>query len=148
MRHAAPRPVFVDRTGRRRRIVLLTGVGLATVLASGLVVLAIGLSGGSGWHVPGFPDANNAVNGADVGSDPHADTCRESSRRGRTDLVGRGNGRARRHARAVKPAPRADPHAVAPAEADQDVGHGPPRKPARAPRPLVPARPRHGGAAR
>ncbi len=70
MRHGSPRPVFVDRTGRRRRIVLLIGVGLATVLVSGLVVLAIGLSAGSGWHVPGFPDANNAVNGADVGSTP------------------------------------------------------------------------------
>jgi len=69
MRHAAPRPVFVDRTGRRRRVVLLVGSGLATLLVSGLVVLAIGLSGGSGWKVPGFP-ANNAVDGADVGSNP------------------------------------------------------------------------------
>ncbi len=68
MRHAASRPVFVDRTGRRRRIVLLSGAGLATVLASGLVVLVVGLTGGSGWHVPGFPEGNSAANGADVGS--------------------------------------------------------------------------------
>ena len=84
MRHAAPRPVFVDRTGRRRRIVLLAGVGLATVLASGLVVLAIGLSGGSAWHVPGFPDANNAVNGADVGPTPTPTACRATSSRPRS----------------------------------------------------------------
>ena len=71
MRHAAPpRPVFVDRTGRRRRIVLICGVGLATLLVSGLVVLFVGLSAGSGWHVPGFPDANNAVNGGDAGLTP------------------------------------------------------------------------------
>jgi hypothetical protein len=63
MRHGPSRPVFVDRTGRRRRIVLLTGVGLATLLVSGLAVLGVGLSAGSGWTVPGFPDANNAVDG-------------------------------------------------------------------------------------
>jgi hypothetical protein len=79
MRHVAPRPVFLDRTGRRRRIVLLTGVGLATMLASGLVVLVIGLSGGSGWHVPGFPDANNAVTGVDVGSNPTPATAPQPS---------------------------------------------------------------------
>ncbi len=78
MRHAAPRPVFMDRTGRRRRIVLLTGVGLATMLASGLVVLVIGLSGGSGWRVPGFPDAN-AVNGVDSGSNSTPTTSPEPS---------------------------------------------------------------------
>lgn len=78
MRHAGPRPVFLDRTGRRRRIVLLVGVGLATMLASGLVVLVIGLSGGSGWHVPGFPDVN-AVNGVDGGSNPTPTTDPEPS---------------------------------------------------------------------
>ncbi len=78
MRHGSPRPVFVDRTGRRRRIMLLTGVGLATVLVSGLVVLAIGLSGGSAWRVPGFPEVNNAVEGADVGASP-TPTAAESS---------------------------------------------------------------------
>jgi hypothetical protein len=59
--------------------VLLIGVGLATMLASGLVVLVIGLSAGSGWHVPGFPDANNAVNGVDVGSNPTQTTEPEPS---------------------------------------------------------------------
>lgn len=72
MRHAASRPVFVDRTGRRRRIMLISGVGLATLLASGLVVLIVGLSGGSGWHVPGFPEANPAVNGPDAEATPAA----------------------------------------------------------------------------
>jgi hypothetical protein len=78
MRHAASRPVFVDRTGRRRRIVLLAGVSLATILVSGLVVLAIGISGGAGWHVPGFPVGEDVVNGADVGSTPTPTLAPES----------------------------------------------------------------------
>jgi hypothetical protein len=61
MRNVAPRPVFVDRSGRRRRLVVLSGVGLAAVLVAGLVVLFAGLTSGSAWHVPGFPDANRVA---------------------------------------------------------------------------------------
>jgi hypothetical protein len=51
-----PRPVFLDRSGRRRRLVVLVGVGLAVLLIAGLGVLLIGLTGPAGLHVPGFPD--------------------------------------------------------------------------------------------
>src|SRR4029450_3136331 len=61
MRNVAPRPVFVDRSGRRRRLVVLSGVGLAAVLVAGLVVLFAGLTSGSAWHVPGSPDANRVA---------------------------------------------------------------------------------------
>jgi hypothetical protein len=63
MRPAAPRaarPVFVDRSGRRRRLVLAVGLGLAGLFSAALVLLVVGMSGASGLHVPGFPDANGA----------------------------------------------------------------------------------------
>jgi hypothetical protein len=62
----APRPVFVDQSGRRRRLVVFVGVALGLFLVTGLIVLLAGFSGASGLHVPGFPDLGPA-NGADQG---------------------------------------------------------------------------------
>ena len=50
------RPVFLDRSGRRRRLVVVTGVGLAVLLTGGLGVLLLGITGTTALHVPGFPD--------------------------------------------------------------------------------------------
>lgn len=54
--HRAPRPVFVDHSGRRRRLIVATGAGLATAIVVALIMLIAGLSGASPLHVPGFPD--------------------------------------------------------------------------------------------
>ena len=58
VRHRPPRPVFLDQSGRRRRLVVASGIALGVILLAGLVVLLAGFSGASGLHVPGFPDAN------------------------------------------------------------------------------------------
>jgi hypothetical protein len=55
------RPVFVDRSGRRRRLVAVVGSTLAVVLVAGLGLLLAGLVGGTPLNVPGFPDAVRPV---------------------------------------------------------------------------------------
>jgi len=66
MRHAARargRPVFLDRSGRRRRLVLLAGLCLGAVLIGSLALLGVGLSGASPIHIPGFPDSGAHAGG-------------------------------------------------------------------------------------
>jgi len=65
------RPVFFDRSGRRRRFAVLLGTGLATALLTGLGALAVALSGSTGVDVPGFPDSDRR---ADAPDDPLATT--------------------------------------------------------------------------
>jgi hypothetical protein len=48
--------VFLDRSGRRRRLIKIVGVGLGTALATVLVMLVAALSGVSPVHVPGLPE--------------------------------------------------------------------------------------------
>ncbi|MFD0823557.1 hypothetical protein ACFQ0D_35730, partial [Micromonospora zhanjiangensis] len=48
-------PVFVDRTGRRRRLTVLIGTGAGTVLVASLVALFAGLLGGSPTAIPDWP---------------------------------------------------------------------------------------------
>ena len=48
-------PVFVDRSGRRRRIMMLTGIGVAAALLAGLAVMVAGVFGASALALPGFP---------------------------------------------------------------------------------------------
>jgi hypothetical protein len=68
--------VFLDHSGRRRRLVVACGIGLGVILLAGLVVLLAGFSGASGLHVPGFPDANS-VNGDVVPTPEATDTVTE-----------------------------------------------------------------------
>ncbi len=66
MRHAARsggRPVFLDRSGRRRRLVLLVGGCIGAVLIASIALLGVGLSGASPLHIPGFPDAGQQAGG-------------------------------------------------------------------------------------
>ena len=49
-------PVFVDRSGRRRRMAVLIGSSVAVVIVVALVMLVAGLSGVAPLSVPGFPD--------------------------------------------------------------------------------------------
>ncbi|MGX7676561.1 hypothetical protein [Plantactinospora sp. DSM 117369] len=51
------RPVFVDRTGRRRRVAVLAGLALGAGLLVSLGLLAVGLLTGGSVAVPGWPDA-------------------------------------------------------------------------------------------
>jgi hypothetical protein len=48
-------PVFVDRTGRRRRLTVLTGVGAGTALVASLGLIVAGFLGGSSTSIPGWP---------------------------------------------------------------------------------------------
>jgi flagellar basal body-associated protein FliL len=50
------RPVFVDRSGRRRRVAIVVGSSLAVVIVVAIVMLVAGLSGVAPLGVPGFPD--------------------------------------------------------------------------------------------
>lgn len=51
------RPVFVDQSGRRRRLAVLIGSALGGLLIAILGLLLAGLSGAVGVPLPGFPDA-------------------------------------------------------------------------------------------
>jgi hypothetical protein len=70
MRDARPprvRPVFLDRSGRRRRLTVLVGTSLAAALLASLALLLAGLSGAAPIGVPGFPDRGEQA-GADGGA--------------------------------------------------------------------------------
>jgi hypothetical protein len=53
---SAGTPVFLDSTGRRRRLVLAAGLACAAVLLTGMAVLAFGLFAGSPLPLPGWPE--------------------------------------------------------------------------------------------
>ena len=55
-RHSVSLPVFVDRTGRRRRPIVAAGVLVGVALLTSLVLLLLGLFTGSPVTVPGWPD--------------------------------------------------------------------------------------------
>ena len=50
------RQVFLDRSGRRRRLAVLMGTSFAVALVAGLGLLVVALSGAASGEVPGFPD--------------------------------------------------------------------------------------------
>lgn len=59
-RHAATRvlePVFVDRTGRRRRLARNAGIAVGCLLAAYLAVVAFGLVSGAGAPMTPWPAA-------------------------------------------------------------------------------------------
>jgi hypothetical protein len=55
-RPAAPDPVFVDHSGRRRRLFKLIGVALAVALTSTLGAFVAGLVGMAPAGLPGWPN--------------------------------------------------------------------------------------------
>ncbi|MEV4758899.1 hypothetical protein AB0J86_27905 [Micromonospora sp. NPDC049559] len=64
------RPVFVDQTGRRRRLTVLAGAGIAGGLLVSLVLLGLGLFAGTPLSVPGWPGVDNAQHGrAETGAE-------------------------------------------------------------------------------
>lgn len=60
IRHRRPEPVFLDRSGRRRRLVGIVGAVLGVLLAASVVVLLAGFVGGAPVAVPGLPPAGHA----------------------------------------------------------------------------------------
>ncbi|HET8683580.1 MAG TPA: hypothetical protein VFM54_17195 [Micromonosporaceae bacterium] len=49
--------VFVDRSGRRRRLVTLVGAGLGVLLVASLSILLAGMFSSGPVAIPGWPDA-------------------------------------------------------------------------------------------
>lgn len=50
------KPVFVDRTGKRRRLTVLAGVSIGVGLMVSLALIVAGLFAGSSAPLPGWPD--------------------------------------------------------------------------------------------
>lgn len=73
-------PVFVDRTGRRRRVTVVAGTAMGLGLLTSLGLIAAGLFGGSSVPMPGWSDSRmnkpieagvDGVDGVDgLGSSP------------------------------------------------------------------------------
>ncbi|MFB9238042.1 hypothetical protein ACFFWC_21210 [Plantactinospora siamensis] len=61
-----PRPVFVDRSGRRRRRIVVLGLGLGAALLAGLSLAAVALGTGAGAPLPGWPDRARPERGGTV----------------------------------------------------------------------------------
>lgn len=51
-------PVFVDRSGRRRRLILIAGTAGTLVLLAAIVALLAGFTGAGPAVVPGWPGAD------------------------------------------------------------------------------------------
>ncbi|RKR90436.1 hypothetical protein BDK92_4809 [Micromonospora pisi] len=60
-------PVFLDQTGRRRRLTVTIGSGVAAALLASLALIGLGLFGGTSAVIPGWP-------GGDSGSGPRPET--------------------------------------------------------------------------
>src|SRR5690242_19368089 len=60
--------VFVDPTGRRRRLVVAAGLGLGAILLAAIAVLVAGLTGAAPVPLPGLPGANHGVMRGEVGA--------------------------------------------------------------------------------
>ena len=72
--------VFLDRSGRRRRLVRMVGVCLGVGLVAVLAVLSAAVFGAGPLHVPGFPDvAGNPPITATPGPGGPADHGRPTS---------------------------------------------------------------------
>jgi hypothetical protein len=52
----APKPVFVDRSGRRHRVVVASGAAAGVLVLLALAMLVAGLFGASPVPLPGLPD--------------------------------------------------------------------------------------------
>jgi hypothetical protein len=50
-------PVFLDRSGRRRRVLVAVGGAAVVAITGAVVALALALGGGAGQAPPGLPDA-------------------------------------------------------------------------------------------
>src|ERR1700730_17206611 len=70
VRPTRDKAVFVDRSGRRRRMAVVVGSALATILVASLVLLVVAVSGASNVHIPGFPDVGHQAGAGDSTPSP------------------------------------------------------------------------------
>jgi hypothetical protein len=70
-------PVFVDRSGRRRRLFTALGAGLGVLLMAGCALLIAGVLGASPVPLPGLPQHGRYQDG--LGSAPSAPASGSSS---------------------------------------------------------------------
>jgi len=66
-------PVFVDHSGRRRRMAVMIGSSVAVVIIVALVMLVAGLSGAAPMSIPGFPDLGKPAPPPAAGATPTPD---------------------------------------------------------------------------
>jgi hypothetical protein len=52
------RPIFLDQSGRRRRVAVLVGSGIGAALLLSLALIAVGLFTGAPVSVPGWPGSD------------------------------------------------------------------------------------------
>ena len=71
--------VFVDRTGRRRRVFTILGLGVGAVLLAAVALLVAGLTGTAPVTLPGLPVREHAVMRGEVG--PVASTASPAPKR-------------------------------------------------------------------
>src|SRR6188508_2760947 len=64
------KPVFLDRSGRRRRFTRLAGSGLAGLLIVTLAALVAAVSGASNGGPPGLPDVGYQVDSSPAPAPP------------------------------------------------------------------------------
>lgn len=57
------KPVFVDGTGRRRRLTVFAGVGIGVGLLVSLILIVVGLFTGSSMPVPHWPEPGGQQQG-------------------------------------------------------------------------------------
>lgn len=117
-RAARPQPVFVDRTGRRRRLAVLAGSGLGAGLLVSLGAIALGLFAGGSVPVPGWPDPQDGTGREKAGVGQLVDAPGPG-----TTPTGRG-GPAEGPARPPAETPRTTPSAPAPSASNTRANPG------------------------
>jgi len=129
-------PVFVDRTGRRRRLIAIAGSTGGLVLTLMLLALVAGFTGVGPASVPGWPDAAAAVDGSQPKPSRTAPSARPSPRPAEPAPVGRPRRPASSAAvPAATPTPSASSVTATPSVSVTPTPTNNGRKPSRSPKP-------------
>jgi hypothetical protein len=100
------RPVFVDRTGRRRRVLVLVGISGAVGVLSAAVGLLLAITGTGGGAVPNLPGSTARAQAA---ASPHPTSADHAPTRRPAPSAGSTPGGAASTAPAVNPSPSPAP---------------------------------------
>lgn len=102
-----PDPVFVDRTGRRRRLAVLAGVSVGVGLLASLGLIVAGLLGGAPMPIPHWPDGGSQHQPAGGVVADKVSASPESDRSPMTSMPVRTTSRTPAVTTSVAPAPTA-----------------------------------------
>ena len=91
VRRQSPDPVFVDRTGRRRRLFAVTGAAGGVLLAIASLALVAGFTGAGDASLPALPEATAGKTHAVSTATPSATTRSAGSAPTRTAPEERGS---------------------------------------------------------